>query len=444
MSELFQESVVAVVKACMEKQQTKFDTVLLGVTHRIEGIEKSILDIPSIEDSSNVVLLTLQPDLDAMKSSVADIGAAVVSLSDGQADLITKAVDDASLKMADIQPSIDASLLEIKDAAEKELGDCKEKILASIDGVPLAVQEAVDALPAPKDGESVTINDVTPLIEAEIASKGVILDDFMEAAGLVLDEQVAKSEVSIDAINPESVAKAVADAVADVPQMIADGFAEIPPAKNGTDVKIEDVKEYLDCKAVELIAPVIEQFEKDHSEHLDNAPKLLDELITKAVDALPKAKDGAGIGSGVINSTGELVLTLEDGKSHNMGRVVGKKGKKSKPGKDGFGFDSFDVEYDGERDLVFKFTRGEEVKAFPITLPVPIDRGVYKSGSYVKGDAVSFGGAIWIAQKDTTDKPGVSPEWRLAVKKGRDAKGIKGDVGDEGKAGKVGKGWNDA
>jgi integrin beta 3 len=57
-----------------------------------------------------------------------------------------------------------------------------------------------------------------------------------------------------------------------------------------------------------------------------------------------------------------------------------------------------------------------------------LDRGVWKSGPYVPGDGVSLGGQFWIAQRDTTAKPGESEEWRLAVKRGRDGKDLRPDT----------------
>lgn len=93
------------------------------------------------------------------------------------------------------------------------------------------------------------------------------------------------------------------------------------------------------------------------------------------------------------------------------------------PGKDGLGFDDLSMDYDGERTFSFTFRRGEEVKKYDFMMPVMLDRGVFKDGSgYVKGDGVSYAGSFWIAQKETTSKPGTDPTWRLAVKKGRDAK----------------------
>lgn len=93
------------------------------------------------------------------------------------------------------------------------------------------------------------------------------------------------------------------------------------------------------------------------------------------------------------------------------------------PGRDGLSFDDLKMEYDGERTFSFVFQKGETTKRYDFVAPITIDRGVFKDGSsYVRGDGVSFGGSYWIAQKETGTKPGTDPTWRLAVKKGRDAK----------------------
>jgi len=52
------------------------------------------------------------------------------------------------------------------------------------------------------------------------------------------------------------------------------------------------------------------------------------------------------------------------------------------------------------------------------------DRGVHKAGGkYHQGDAVSYAGSLWIAQRATSESPGSGhPDWRLAVKRGNDGK----------------------
>ena len=99
-------------------------------------------------------------------------------------------------------------------------------------------------------------------------------------------------------------------------------------------------------------------------------------------------------------------------------------GKDGRDGVDGLGFDDLSVDHDGERRIALKFTRAGICKEFAVELPVVLDRGVYKAeGEYQKGDAVTWGGSLWIAQKDGPEsKPGEDWSWRLAVKKGRDGK----------------------
>ena len=59
---------------------------------------------------------------------------------------------------------------------------------------------------------------------------------------------------------------------------------------------------------------------------------------------------------------------------------------------------------------------------------VVIDRGVWRDGQFKAGDHVSCEGSGWIAQCDTTDRPGKSDAWRLSTKRGRDGKNFD-DVG---------------
>lgn len=119
----------------------------------------------------------------------------------------------------------------------------------------------------------------------------------------------------------------------------------------------------------------------------------------------------------------------------------GKDGEHGADGADGLGFDDLDVAYDGERSITLRFSQGERIKEFPLTLPIPLDRGQFKSGEdYVRGDATTYGGSLWIAQKSTADKPGTSDAWRLAVKCGRDGKnGKDGERGERGMEGRPGK-----
>jgi len=94
-----------------------------------------------------------------------------------------------------------------------------------------------------------------------------------------------------------------------------------------------------------------------------------------------------------------------------------------KDGKDGFSLDDFAVDYDGERSFTFRFGDAAGGKSITHVVPFLLDRGVYKdSGSYERGDAVTWAGSLWIAQEPTGEKPDSGKGWRLAVKRGRDGK----------------------
>lgn len=181
------------------------------------------------------------------------------------------------------------------------------------------------------------------------------------------------------------IAAEVAKAVADIPAP-ADG-------KDGSDgADGQDGKDGADGASVAL-GDVERMVEGRVAAWALDFERRAQGVLERAVDRMPKPADGA------------------DGRD----------------GKDGVGFDDLTVEHDGERGIVLRFARGSEVKEFPMSFPVTIDRGVYKDDSaYQRGDAVTWGGSLWIAQKDSPEsKPGMGDGWRLAVKKGRDGRDSK-------------------
>lgn len=136
-------------------------------------------------------------------------------------------------------------------------------------------------------------------------------------------------------------------------------------------------------------------------------------------------KDGAGIADLLIDRDGGLVATFTDGRIKSLGTVIGRDGadgERGTDGMDGLGFDDLTVEHDGERGFVLRFVQGERAKEFRFELPVVLDRGVWREGEYKAGDAVTWAGSLWIAQKDTDAKPDSGDGWRLSVKRGRDGK----------------------
>ncbi len=196
----------------------------------------------------------------------------------------------------------------------------------------------------------------------------------------------------------------------------------------------------------------------------DKLEPILKSYIDDRIAALPKpldgvdgregpaGKDGVGLAGAMIDRGGDLILTLTDGTHVKLGCVVGKDGDVGPSGRDGKdgvdGVDGFDLidfraELKDDRFLELIFQDETNTKTFNFALNHPIDRGVYKSdGQYVKGDCVTYGGSMWIAQCDApSGKPDSgSGHWRLAVKRGRDGRdGVNGKDGERGSPGKDGK-----
>jgi hypothetical protein len=78
------------------------------------------------------------------------------------------------------------------------------------------------------------------------------------------------------------------------------------------------------------------------------------------------------------------------------------------------------IEFDGERSLTIKLEKSDgEAVVKDFTIPALLDRGVWREEEYAKSDCVTFSGALWIATKDKPiGRPGISSDWRLAVKRG--------------------------
>lgn len=105
--------------------------------------------------------------------------------------------------------------------------------------------------------------------------------------------------------------------------------------------------------------------------------------------------------------------------------AAGPAGPCGERGADGLGFDDLRIEqHEDLRTFSVVFEKGAERREFTASLPVLIYREIWRENEkYSAGDAVTFGGSLWIALRATQSKPGDgSPDWRLAVKKGRDAK----------------------
>jgi hypothetical protein len=292
-----------------------------------------------------------------------------------------------------------------------------------------AVSSAVAALPAPQDGKSVTVEELAPVIKEQVdaAVAEIVLPepkevDAEELKGMVQEAvnalPVPQDGKSVTVEELEPVVKAAVDAAVEA--------IELPEPEK---VDLEQLKAIVQGVVRELPVP-----QDGKSVTLEELQPVVLEAVQKAVGDLPPPKDGEPGQNGLnvrnmlIDKDGRLRCIMADGTDHDLGVVVGKNGE---PGQPGLGFDDMDVQVlEDDRTIELSFRRGEEEKAFTVKWPTVIDRGVFKEKrEYAAGDGVSWGGSFWIAQRDTSEKPDAPDSgWRLAVKKGRDGRNTgKGD-----------------
>ena len=152
----------------------------------------------------------------------------------------------------------------------------------------------------------------------------------------------------------------------------------IPTPKNGDSVSEDAVKD-----------AVAASFERRFSDMQLSWERQARETFEKAIDKMPTLRDGID------------ALPIED----------------------------IEITQDG-RNVTLKLGNIERT----LKLDSIIDRGVWSVGEYEKGDAVTYGGSLWIAQKESPEgAPGTNKEqWRLAVKKGRDGKDLRDTASSRG------------
>lgn len=233
----------------------------------------------------------------------------------------------------------------------------------------------------------------------------------------IIGEAVARAVAALPA--PEAPAVDLQRISGIVDESVAKAVAAIPPAEPGKDVDPSVVASLVD-DAVTRAVSALPAPAAGRDADMGEVASLVRSVVAKAVDEVPvlKGDDGAGIGDLLIDRSGDLVATFTDGRTKNLGQIVGKDGL------DGLSADDVSCELaeDG-RTVAFKLLRGNVERSFSLAFPVVLDRGVYQERAYDQGDAVTWAGSLWIAQRSTSAKPD-SPEsgWRLAVKRGRDGK----------------------
>lgn len=202
---------------------------------------------------------------------------------------------------------------------------------------------------------------------------------------------------------------------------------------------------------------------------VDDVAPLIFAEVSNAIAAIPTPLQGFPGRDGIDGKDGRDGVDGKDGAPGERGPwgEPGERGEKGEPGRDGrdasdltvirgmiegevsqrvsnavaemFGSIKAASDDDG-RTIYFKVGDvSHEIKT-----AIVLDRGVWTERGYERGDGVTWGGSFWIAQKDTETKPDTpKSDWRLAVKRGRDAKdgkpGERGPIGPKGEKGERGE-----
>ncbi|QOF71466.1 hypothetical protein IG197_27620 [Aminobacter sp. SR38] len=253
--------------------------------------------------------------------------------------------------------------------------DFMSKELAPLAARMADIEQRLAELPAPKDGKDADMDEVRRIIGAEFGD--------------------LKSAIEAIAPAPE---------MPDIAALVSGAVAALPAPQDGKSVTAEDLR------------PLVEQ------------------CVAKAVEALPvpkdgnPGKDGVGLAGALIDRAGNLVVTLTDGTTRDLGPVLGKDGDPGQPGKDGkdgFNLEDFDATVmDDGRTVLLSFERSDLSYKIELGFPVMLYRGVFTEREYERGDTVTWAGSLWHCDAaKTTEKPGEgSSSWTLAAKRGRDGK----------------------
>lgn len=286
--------------------------------------------------------------------------------------------------------------------------------------VQQAVEDAVKAIPVPQDGKDADPEAVRAMVSDAVAGavKAIPVPELPDVSGIVqraVDEAVKSIPIPQDGKDGASVT--ADDVLPILEKQVSDFLAAVPLPKDGTDGK--------DGASVSAddVLPVLQKHVDDFLSAIPAPKDGADGRDGKDGDPGEKGADGIGLAVALIDRDGNLVVTLTNGETKALGAVVGKDGDPGEKGADGIGFDDMTLDYDGERTLTFLFQKGERIEERRFTVPVVLDRGVYRpDGVYDKGDAVTYGGSLWIAQRETKARPDSSADWRLSVKAGRNGR----------------------
>jgi hypothetical protein len=266
--------------------------------------------------------------------------------------------------------------------------------------------------------------------------------------------EARQPERGVDGVNGKDGSSVTVDDVAPlVAELVTKAVADIPRPKDGADGKDADpidvkdvvaelltgdeIKTLVDLHVAEALpATVAKHFEANPVQHgkdgRDGAPGKDGEPGQRGTDGTKgdPGRDGLDVKDLFRADGGRLVAVLSDGTTKDLGEFVGKDGRDGKDGKDGLGFEDCELEVvDGI--VTHKFIRGDVVKSISYAIPEFKHIGFWGPAMSAKaGQFTTHDGHLWMAQRDTSETPNYqAKDWQLSARKGAD--GARGPAGKD-------------
>lgn len=302
-------------------------------------------------------------------------------------------------------------------------------------GEPGAKGERGESVQGPKGDKG---NDGKDGEKGETGPKGESIKGDTGPAGPVAEIDYERVERAIREVVPVAVKEEVTKAVASIP-VPKDGRDGVD-GLNGKDATVDE-----DAIVSRVVAQIPTPKDgvngKDgESIHPDTVSLMVRDAVEAEVKKLPVPKDGKDGEAGRDALEFKPLPSIDESKSYPAGTWASYCGgliraeRKTDPIKESLTDAGWSVVIEGVSAIVV--TQAENLRSFTVgamltsgtkavsefSMPVMIDRGVYKSGKYDKGDVVTFGGSGWVSLEDgNTTKP-PSDKWRLCVSRGKDGK----------------------
>jgi len=234
-------------------------------------------------------------------------------------------------------------------------------------------------------------------------------------------EQSAPDEQAIAASVLAQITIPAAPVLPDIAQMVKDAVAEIPVPDSPVLPDIES-----------MVQRAVSAIKVPQPEPLPD----IAQMVKDAVAEMPKPDDGEPGENGKDALQLEILPLINPEKAYARGTYAIHQGGlwrsyQKTTGMKGWeclvdGISDIDITQRDERNFTVTAIKssGEKTEK-TFSVPVMIYRDIFKDGEkYFPGDSVTWGGSVWYCNEATGDKPGEdgSKGWKLAVKRGRDAR----------------------